>query len=969
MEALVGVNPMRYNGGNNDAHESDSSSDEEEGEIISGVEQIAIDETIDATLASPQLPGGTASSNYNDDFANFQSEFDTSYDEPVEEYIPPSFSMEQLQPPTETEPQDLSPLENVPCQSNRNKIYLAAETLSTNIKFCQPVSNPLTGNVISCRQKGGKIVLNEVHLDTGAEVACTELLDDQVSQKVTSLFGNSPVRINRVVQLATGLHRSGQTRVRLCALVEFEVWTQSGSTMPQTSLIIWQWGYASSPTKPVGIQSLISPPNHANFTYQASSLRMADGLVFLAGYAQRKGPCVFVARPAVKDTWAANFLGPSTSTISNIAVTTDFHRKYKLLAIAMQDGSMSVWTYEAAVGRKGNKEDTKVILPLCQLENTIAKQPLISTIYDRELSGKCSNRSGDDADMNFCTHLEWKAPDSSYNSLLYLAAAFTNGLCVFHINLPILMDTSMPEAISQISVESKTRSFTRLLPKPRTSTQLAQTVTLYPFSAARWSLTCDWSSVSWVDLGPHCPPSLAIWLEEEDVSTSCVLGAINLEKNGQFSVLCEYDLSQNTGGLVSTSNRRSILCYSGDKIVSLTPSVTTDSSFFVSVQNPLTIQPTGLDSAGYVLSSSPSSALHVYTVTQCNRKQRPDLNSMVPNFTRLDWGSPNQRHLLVRSNFGDTKISQETVDYDVTGGSNISIVCEIFFPMPEMVPHRIVSSNGTSPLCAVLFRPSILTNEISLNPTHFCIYDTNTGKMLESREGRDVVFLPSSKAGEEKLLVLGTDGTMIYILKRKNVDCPSSTTEGLFEGGTKYRPLLGFSNDEAYIDCHRILIVSSTTDVGLVVIGKRVSDGQVFVVAGKCQSSIEEDRDVAQIIPHVQDSCLRLHKSEEVLNFRELPQYEEGRRCLALVTQFRVLLVNLPRLNIRSQVKCELASSNLAPIGSHTVAFITSDCKVRYLCCLDGKFRKGIIATLPGKKIVDSKQSNYAYISYSVSIK
>mmetsp|Transcript_9082 Transcript_9082/g.13252 ORF Transcript_9082/g.13252 Transcript_9082/m.13252 type:complete len:2301 (+) Transcript_9082:206-7108(+) len=954
MQAVAGGDPMKYA---TRYSESDSSSDEEEVEMISAVEPLSGDETFEARPSSSPYHNMDNTTGNNVDFANFQSEFDTSYDEPVEEYVPPSFNMEQLQPQIEAEPQDLSPLENVPRHSTQNKIYLASETLSTNIKFCQPVSNPLTGNVICCQYNKEKVVLHEVHLTTGAVVACTELLDDQLCQKVTSLYGNSPIRVNRVIQLATGLHRSGQTRVRLCALVELEVWTQSGSTMPQISLIIWQWGYASSPTKPIGIQSLISPPNHANFTYQASSLQIGDGLVFLAGYAQRKGPCVFVARPAVKDTWAANFLGPSTSTISHIAVTKGFHRKYKLLAIAMQDGTLSVWTYEAAVARKGSKEDTKVILPLCRLENTIAQQPITSIADDRERRSKCSNHNDSDEAMHFCTYLEWKTPDSSYNSLLYLAAAFTNGLCIFHINLPILMDTSLPEAISQVSIESKARTFTRLLPKPRTSTQLAQTVKLYPFSAARWSLPSDWSSVSWVDLGPHCPPSLAIWLEEEDVSTSCVLGVIDLENNCKFTVLCDHDLAQNTGCLVNTSCRGSILCYSGDTIVSLTPSMTEDLSFFASMRLPLTAEPPGLDSAGYVLSSSPSSILHAYTVTQCNRKQRPDLNSIVPNFTRLDWGNPVQRHLLVRSNFGDTKKSQETIDYDVTGGSNISIVCELCLTLPGMMPHRIIPSIGSSSLCAVLFRPSLATNDrLALDPAHFCIYDMDTGKMLESREGRDVAFLPSSKAGEEKLLVLGADGTMIYMLRRKSVtispseengDRSENTTKEFFEDGMPYRPLLGFDNDDTYIDCRRILIVSSAADIGLVVIAKRISDCKVCLVAGKCQGSIEEDKDVAQAIPHIQDACLWLHKSEEVLNLRELPQYEEGRHCLAVATQSRVILVNSTRLNIRAQVKFQLASSSLAPIGSHTVAFISCDNKLRYLCCLDGKFRKGIIATLP----------------------
>jgi len=215
---------------------------------------------------------------------------------------------------------------------------------------------------------------------------------------------------------------------------------------------------------------------------------MGDGLVFLAGYAQCKGPCVFIARPTVKDTWAANFLGPSTSSISHLAVTNDMHRKSKLLAIAMQDGSLSVWTYEAAVDRKGSREDTKVILPLCRLESKISQKK--STIFsNQEDLMKTQRNNNEDEKVHFCTQLEWKTSGSSYSySLLYLDAVFTNDFCVFHVQLPLLIDISPPEAVSQVSVESRQRSITRMLSKPRASTKLAQTIAIYPFSVTHWNI-------------------------------------------------------------------------------------------------------------------------------------------------------------------------------------------------------------------------------------------------------------------------------------------------------------------------------------------------------------------------------------------------------------------------------------------------------------------------------------------------
>jgi len=681
---------------------------------------------------------------------------------------------------------------------------------------------------------------------------------------------------------------------------------------------------------------------------------MGDGLVFLAGYAQRKGPCVFVARPTVKDTWAANFLGQSTSSISCLAVTCEAHRKHKLLAVSMQDGSVSIWTYAAAVDRKAGKEETKVILPLCRLEGGtyIRREPVTRLAGDDEVTTKRSQMEDDD--VHFCTHLEWKTPDSSHSSLLFLAAAYTNGIAVFHVKLPVLMDTTQPDPISEASSVSggnKRGILTRPIPAPKVSTQLSQTVALRPFCVAHWGAPSDWCGISWVDLGPHMPPSLAVWLEEEDVSAACMLGVIDLEEGGKFRLLCEHFLPHSTGCLLSTSSMGSILCYGNGKIEALTPSVNTDASFFATIRHPISAAPPGLDSAGYVSCSNTDKdgILHVYTVSQCEPKLCPEMESKVPNTTRMDWTNPIQRHFLVRSFVGDTKSAQETVDGDVTGGSYADVVCELTFGH-AMIPHRIVKCTG-SPLCAILFRRSLGSAQgLALDPQQIRIYDTKNGKVVESREGRDIVFLPS-KPGAEKALVMGADGTMIYMMTRraspKDEDGKEKETSMAgFDDGIPFRPLLGFENDQHYIDCRRLLAVFSGNEICIVVVGKRVSDGQVCIVAGN-RDVLQED--MSRLIPHVKEGSLWLRHGEEVLSLSELPQYEqEGRHCIAVATHTRVMLVSPARLNIRAEMNCALATSSLASIGSHAVSFISFDNKVRYLCCLDGKFRQGIIATLPG---------------------
>ena len=90
--------------------------------------------------------------------------------------------------------------------------------------------------------------------------------------------------------------------------------------------------------------------------------------------------------------------------------------------------------------------------------------------------------------------------------------------------------------------------------------------------------------------------------------------------------------------------------------------------------------------------------------------------------------------------------AQETIDGDVTGGSYANVVCGLSFSQ-GMIHHRIVICKD-SPLCAVLFWSSI-TRDTSLDAEDIQVYDTSTGKMVESREGRDIVIMSSSKAGED----------------------------------------------------------------------------------------------------------------------------------------------------------------------------------------------------------------------------
>jgi hypothetical protein len=166
--------------------------------------------------------------------------------------------------------------------------------------------------------------------------------------------------------------------------------------------------------------------------------------------------------------------------------------------------------------------------------------------------------------------------------------------------------------------------------------------------------------------------------------------------------------------------------------------------------------------------------LQIITVKQCKR-ETADLPSPVSNTERLDWTPPKKRFLLCRSFVGDTKHAQdpspeaqkeaENGDIEtVTSGNYIEFICDI--NIPNLVPRRIVHSRDTD-LYAVLMCPQINNEEgLSTEALSIALLDTKTGKFVDIRDGKDIVFMPKSKAREEQALVVSVDGSSVQMLPR-----------------------------------------------------------------------------------------------------------------------------------------------------------------------------------------------------------
>lgn len=83
-----------------------------------------------------------------------------------------------------------------------------------------------------------------------------------------------------------------------------------------------------------------------------------------------------------------------------MAVTTDAKRKEPYLAVGMADGSLSIWTYEAALRQAASKKNEpfrRLLYPLCRLDALWVLNSVAPTTFTDE---KRQN-----ADGKFCAFI------------------------------------------------------------------------------------------------------------------------------------------------------------------------------------------------------------------------------------------------------------------------------------------------------------------------------------------------------------------------------------------------------------------------------------------------------------------------------------------------------------------------------------------------------------------------------------
>eukprot|EP00980_Cylindrotheca_fusiformis_P028887 scaffold22668_cov161-Cylindrotheca_fusiformis.AAC.4 len=996
----------------------DSSSDEEEHDpkrTQASTSFFSADEGFAAfpqDVASPSLPGPTNFGTSEVSFGNFDSTpatFDATFqssstdfgvaaaaegpdetksDVMLDDYVPPSFAL----PTASLKPMfDKTPIEEPPTvprlstslrlnnKKTSSKIYSSAQLPAS------PTANPLTGNVIMAKEtENGDLFLCEFNPHTRAQVTSFPILNFDLQRSVASKFNVTASGVDSVLTVACGLHgtNSGRTLARVACLLDLLVLDNNEVLRV---IAVYQWGYAGG-TDSIQLQSLLSPPSGSDFTYNTTSLLVADSCVFVSG-ASAKGPCVFLCKPTVRETWSANFVGKHPHRIASMAVTNTTsnvkNRQQRLpyLAIALTDGSLSIWTYHAAtqVTSKTTEALRRLLYPLCRLDVRPLMNAQVVKLTNKDIFKDDENadeKNPQTKDVGYCTHLGWSCPNAASNpndSLLILGASFQGGVLFFHISLPKIKDKAK-------------RSYVDLA-GPTHSTQLGSTVAIHPFGTARWPAVYHKTSISFVDVGPHMPLTVAVLAKglskNLDYSRLALVsyilppyrGSVKDLPAGSMHVWDSREWNGSNGSrasppreLVSCTYVPGVMYLSSRGLEVLNFSRWARSA----LRNPTSI-PFGLTTSGnpYLgdAVSDRAGILHVFTTYHCERRKVVYGES---SSEFLEWSIPSRRHWLIQTSCGDCKesffddvqhrVENKNDDDAVYGGSHAKVMVEVTptdSSKSDLIPYRIV--RDFKGLYTAVWFQGIANTTQRIALVERSSDETKVVQWLKHE--REIVFLPDAMDEDlttpiPQMLVLSPNGGSICLWQRKQELESWQPAVGI-----ACRPILGLSasalssshrrnssesnsDGSEYVDTIQMTLQRWQDQVGLLVAARR-TDGRVCILSGPLQ--LDEGLVWSDLLPNIQeDPVLWMDETEEICSIVPLPFEQTVRGGVAVASTKRILILS-PELHILAQVKVTLPPTSLVPIGSYTVAYCSQDDHaIKYLSGVPSSFgASGLIASLP----------------------
>eukprot|EP00986_Skeletonema_menzelii_P008117 scaffold3342_cov150-Skeletonema_menzelii.AAC.1 len=832
-----------------------------------------------------------------------------------------------------------------------------------------PKSNPLSGNLIVCKANGrGDFLIQEVDVSRNKPVTVlsAKLLTNELKMRLARSSAVSKdikiVGVTSVLSLSAGVHRvQGRARVRVAALAEVLVVGNSrNGTMNKMRLVaVWKWGYNPGGVSLASLQSVLTTQtiDGTSNEYDPATLQVADGLLFLGGRNLSSGPVVFIAKPAVRDSWTSVPITNSTAeTVSALATTND---AIPYVAVGFNDGRVSIWSYDLAV--RTNRISAEQATSLLRLLYHIRGELDVSDLSDSDClwpherffstasSPPMRSQSYVSAtvDEPQCTSLSWIKPSSSgISTLPLLAASFSSGIAIYNVTSAD-QNSSAPSIIPPLA---QTKFLTH---QEQSEIDEVSAKTFIKFRKPKVTLT-------WYDLGPRSPPCVAMIFEHEKVSFDsdnitvldrnpvhrlclCAIdipwyGSVDIadpektQEHRAIGVLCQNDVNATAAmTILDSPSTGSIMCYTGGNVLTCKPTLTSPTSsrvkvdgFFSSLSCPVSSSSLGLDSTGAVYFGNVNTAV--------KSKYRDTVLTVFPLTSWNGHGEnaiPSQRYWMLMSNSGDSKmdvlpydqrteVSPDGGDEVIKTGAVTDILCELTCgenPVSGLVPGRVLTEQGGLRV-AVLYSTGFFggnpgfsgdgsercrtQTRLPHSPVAYAIIDLDDAMKQRGstpftlRHGRDVAFLPPARTND------GFYCSSVIVLHPTGTSLSmttviSSDTLSEKENEVIVESIGKCSLQYEGIEGHRVFALLNCNSPEVLVAGYSELVGLPCLVC--CTHSIEKDSNSKQLTlveGTDQGHRLWLKPGEEVMALVELPrQNQSARGNVAVATQQRVMILSM----------------------------------------------------------------------------
>eukprot|EP00554_Chaetoceros_debilis_P010300 CAMPEP_0194106814 /NCGR_PEP_ID=MMETSP0150-20130528/6783_1 /TAXON_ID=122233 /ORGANISM="Chaetoceros debilis, Strain MM31A-1" /LENGTH=2377 /DNA_ID=CAMNT_0038795057 /DNA_START=138 /DNA_END=7274 /DNA_ORIENTATION=- len=818
--------------------------------------------------------------------------------------------------------------------------------------------NPLSRNIILCRRRCEKWCIDEVNISNRADeigslrtITSMDISFSDVQRALSTstnqdFNGAITCGIESILSIAAGVFfQGGNPKVQVVAIVRL---LSIGMKETLDVTVSWLWGCSR------GSSSLHRLTTVPSSSYNTSSLCCANDVFFISGRTHDK-PVIYMSIPQSFGSWFENVIAVDARIHNVVHMRTNYQAH--LLAVSLDNGSMSVWSYDCAdfTSQSNNlaASPKKRMKKICILSVDKFPRNVMEGSQDK---GESFATSIDDENIAMdtdCCHLTWLP---SEQSVFLLAASFKTGVAIYNITLPTKGSTihnhSTP-SISELSTDSDPYE------KSKTASDIP---IISPFAGnAMARKGCLQSRVEWVDCDANRIPIVATaFFYETEIMV--YFGSLDLPSYGHESIesflvlstLSEatFHRTEQTTSPKIYGTMKSLIAVDATSISMFYPSIQIGEHlpltniFHHSFSLPVASKALGLMSDGSPLKDH-NDVLHIYSTLNFFRK---DKSGLVPPTSAL--GIPYYRFWLCRSRAGDrpdlaSKDRYKQTDFP-TAGSITDIICDLTCSnaasSSSLAPIRIERDSSS---CLILFSSRDTTKEhgdlaiCGNDAIAFAALEINEGKntinTFALHPARDAVYVHNSKGSEHKIIVLEQDGKWLQQCSLANIE------KDLLNQTNRSRIFNEGSVNDVRLRVRRLLIFEDA----IVFLAYRKTDGNACLFLSRKMNF--EANSHSLISKKLQK--IWLEQGEEILSMIALPRSSSAVN-MAVGTTNRVIIISVGfTLQIISEVRSKLTCPTLSPIGSFCVAFVedcmqSGTCMLRYLSCLRSK-ESALICSLP----------------------